>query len=127
MMAKKLRSAQRLSNAVITAARPDRPAQSIRLLADAAYGNGFAFRQRLRSLGLEFFLQIDLGQLVGWAQPVAVARKRKHWHVEPGQPPAKALAALWADQKPVQWHSAQQKPQPPLAQQKRVQVSVAGQ
>ncbi len=74
------------------------------VLGDYAYGINGQFRDGLRRLGLEFFLQIDLGQLVGWTRPVAVEKKRKHWHVRPGQPSAKGLAALWAEQKSADWH-----------------------
>ena len=74
------------------------------VFGDYAYGINGAFRDGLRGLGLEFFLQIDLGQLVGWTQPVAVEKKYKHWHVGPGQPPAKSLTALWSEQKSVAWH-----------------------
>jgi SRSO17 transposase len=75
------------------------------VLGDYVYGINGEFRDGLRRLGLEFFLQIDLGQLVGWTHPVAVEKKRKHWHVQPGQPPAKTLAALWSEQKAVNWHA----------------------
>ena len=75
------------------------------VLGDYVYGINGEFRDGLRRLGLEFFLQIDLGQLVGWTRPVAVEKKRKHWHVQPGQPPAKTLAALWSEQKAVNWHA----------------------
>jgi SRSO17 transposase len=75
------------------------------VLGDYAYGINGEFRDGLRRLGLEFFLQIDLGQLVGWSRPVAVEKKRKHWHMRPDQPPAKGLAALWSEQKSVAWHT----------------------
>jgi len=75
------------------------------VLGDFAYGINGPFRDGLRSLGLEFFLQIDHGQLSGWAHPVALERKRKFWHVKPGQPPAKGLAELWGEQKSVRWHA----------------------
>ena len=75
------------------------------VLGDYVYGINGEFRDGLKRLGLEFFLQIDLGQLVGWTRPVAVEKKRKHWHVRTGQPPPKTLAALWLEQKSVDWHS----------------------
>jgi len=75
------------------------------VLGDYAYGINGEFRDGLKRMGLEFFLQTDLGQLVGWARPVAVEKKRLHWHVRAGQPPAKTLAALWQEQKSVDWHA----------------------
>jgi SRSO17 transposase len=74
------------------------------VLGDYTYGINGEFRDGLRRLGLEFFLQIDLGQLVGWTRRVTVEKKYKHWHVRADQPPAKGLAALWAEQKTVDWH-----------------------
>lgn len=75
------------------------------VLGDYVYGINGEFRDGLRGLGLEFFLQIDLGQLVGWTQPVAVEKKRKRWHVVEGQAPSQSLAALWSGQKKVDWHA----------------------
>lgn len=75
------------------------------VLGDFVYGINGAFRDGLRKLGLEFFLQIDQGQLSGWPHPVAVEKKYKHWHVQAGQPPARNLAQLWAEQKSVRWHA----------------------
>lgn len=73
------------------------------VLGDFVYGINGPFRDGLRRLGMEFFLQIDQGQTSGWAEAVAVEKKHKHWHVVPGQPPAKRLARLWAEQKSVRW------------------------
>jgi SRSO17 transposase len=75
------------------------------VLGDFVYGINGPFRDGLRKLGLEFFLQIDQGQLVGWAHPVEVEKKTKHWHVKPGPPPAQSLVALWAQQKTIRWHA----------------------
>jgi SRSO17 transposase len=55
------------------------------VLADSAYGNNGAFRAGLRDLGLEFSLQIDPQPLTGWAQPVAVEKKRTRWQVREGE------------------------------------------
>ena len=38
------------------------------VLGDAAYGNGFAFRERLRELDLEFFLQVTPEEHKAWIQ-----------------------------------------------------------
>ena len=73
------------------------------VLGDNAYGINGEFRDQLRALGLEFFLQIDPKQITGWAQPVRVEKKRTHWHVVEGAPPASALFELWAGQKKIHW------------------------
>jgi SRSO17 transposase len=74
------------------------------VLGDFVYGINGPFRDGLRRLGMEFFLQIDQGQLSGWAHPVAVEKKHKYWHVARGQPSAKGLTQLWAEQKSIRWH-----------------------
>jgi SRSO17 transposase len=75
------------------------------VLGDNAYGINGEFRDQLRALGLEFFLQVDAHHLTGWAQPVKVEKQRTHWHVVAGAPAASTLLALWAGQKKVQWHA----------------------
>jgi SRSO17 transposase len=52
------------------------------VLADAAYGNGFGFRQRLRSLGLEFFLQVTPQAHSGWTEEVPPTLNGKYRTVE---------------------------------------------
>jgi hypothetical protein len=74
------------------------------VLGDNAYGINGAFRDGLRELGLEFFLQGDAQQLRGWAQPVALERKRTRWQVREPHPKALSLAQLFAGQKKAQWH-----------------------
>jgi SRSO17 transposase len=74
------------------------------VLGDNAYGINGAFRDGLRELGLEFFLQVDAQQLTGWAQPVALERKRTRWQVREPHPKALSLAQLFAGQKKVEWH-----------------------
>jgi SRSO17 transposase len=73
------------------------------VLGDNAYGINGEFRDQLRTLGLEFFLQIDPSQINGWAQPVPVAKKRTRWHVLAPTPAATPLLQLWAGQKAVKW------------------------
>ena len=75
------------------------------VLGDFVYGSNGPFRDGLRALGMEFFLQIDQGQLVGWTEPVELEKKHKYWHVKPGQPPAEGLAALWGRQKSIAWRA----------------------
>jgi SRSO17 transposase len=48
------------------------------VLGDAAYGDGFAFRQRLRELNLEFFLQVTPEEHLGWTQEVPTVLKGKY-------------------------------------------------
>jgi SRSO17 transposase len=75
------------------------------VLGDNAYGINGEFRDGLRALGLEFFLQIDPGQLLGWAQPVGLEKKRTRWHVAPKVPAAPTLLKLWATQPAVKWRA----------------------
>jgi len=48
------------------------------VLGDAAYGDSFAFRQRLRELNLEFFLQVTPQEHLGWTQEVPTVLKGKY-------------------------------------------------
>ena len=52
------------------------------VLADAAYGNGFAFRQRLRALGLEFFLQVTPQEHLAWTEEVPTRLNGKYRTVD---------------------------------------------
>ena len=49
-------------------------------------------------------MQVDAQQLTGWAQPVALERKRTRWQVRQPQSKALSLAQLFAEQKKPQWH-----------------------
>jgi len=73
------------------------------VLGDAAYGCNGPFREGLREKGLEFFLQVDARPLLGWAQAVALERKRTLWHVRADQPKPTSLAQLWAERKDPDW------------------------
>jgi SRSO17 transposase len=75
------------------------------VLGDNAYGINGEFRDQLRALNLEFFLQIDPAQITGWAHPVKVEKQRKLWHVAEGTPAASTLAQVWAGQKTVHWQA----------------------
>ena len=48
------------------------------VLGDAAYGDSFAFRQRLRELNLEFFLQVTSEEHLRWTQEVPTVLKGKY-------------------------------------------------
>ena len=74
------------------------------VLGDNAYGINGEFRDELRRLELEFFLQIDASQMTGWGQPVKLERKRTRWHAAESVPPAPTLFGLFAAQKAVKWH-----------------------
>jgi SRSO17 transposase len=75
------------------------------VLGDNAYGINGEFRDELRRLGLEFFLQVDADQLNGWAQPVALEKKRTRWQVAENTPPASTLKKLFAAQKSLKWQA----------------------
>ena len=75
------------------------------VLGDNAYGINGEFRDQLRALGLEFFLQIDPAQLNGWAHPVKLEKKRTRWHVADKSPEPLSLLKLFAAQKTVKWHA----------------------
>jgi SRSO17 transposase len=74
------------------------------VLGDSAYGDSGPFRDGLRRLDLEFFLQIDPRQTKGWARPVPIQKQRTLWKVRTGTPVPKTLLDLFADQKSVAWH-----------------------
>ena len=73
------------------------------VLGDGAYGINGAFRDGLRALKMEFFLQVDARALPGWTKPVALEKKRTLWHVREEQAPAQTLAALFASQRAMAW------------------------
>jgi SRSO17 transposase len=82
------------------------------VLADSAYGNGFAFRERLRQLQLEFFLQVTPQEHQGWTEEVPTTPKGNYRTVDPKSAPdarnlleiARALPeAAW---KPCAWKAA---------------------
>jgi len=74
------------------------------VLGDNAYGINGEFRDELRRLRLEFFLQVDADQITGWAHPVTLEKKRTRWHVPEDTLPAPTLMKLFAAQKAVKWH-----------------------
>lgn len=73
------------------------------VLGDTAYGISGEFRDGLRALNLEFFLQIDARKLIGWAEPPALEKKRTRRHVKEGEPAAQSLEKLWASQSRPDW------------------------
>jgi SRSO17 transposase len=79
------------------------------VLADSAYGDSTDFREALRALGLEFFVQVsDVGHKA-WSEPVVVERKTKRYHVVPSTPPARTLSEIAAGFKAADWKNCQWK------------------
>jgi SRSO17 transposase len=72
------------------------------VLGDSAYGDSADFRQGVRQLGLEFFLQVEPTHKA-WTEPVAVERKRTRYALARGAPSARALTEIVADFPPSQW------------------------
>jgi len=52
------------------------------VLGDSAYGDGFAFRARLRELKMEFFLQVTPEEHRGWTEEVPTTLKGKYRTVD---------------------------------------------
>jgi SRSO17 transposase len=73
------------------------------VLGDNAYGINGEFRDGVRALGMEFFLQVDPSQLNGWAQSVALEKKRTRWHVAANVPAPLSLLKVFAAHKAVKW------------------------
>jgi SRSO17 transposase len=92
--------ALKLIRAVLAEGVPRAP-----VLGDNAYGINGEFRDGLRALGMEFFLQVDPSQLNGWAQPVALEQKRTRWHVAANVSAPQSLLKVFAAQKAVKWRS----------------------
>jgi len=73
------------------------------VLGDSVYGDNAEFRQGLRHLGMEFFLQVDPGKHKGWNQAVPTELKRMRRHVSAEAPSAQTLTELTAVLPPGQW------------------------
>jgi SRSO17 transposase len=78
---------------LIEQARADQVAPAP-VLADAAYGNGFGFRQRLRALGVEFFLQVTPQEHPGWTEEVPTRLQGKYRVVVEAEDVPKARTLL---------------------------------
>lgn len=72
------------------------------MLGDSAYGDSSDFRQGLRQLGMEFFLQVESTHK-GWTEPVALERKRTRYSLAPDAPVSRTLAEIVASFTPQQW------------------------
>jgi SRSO17 transposase len=74
------------------------------VLGDSAYGDSADFREGVRQLGMEFFLQVEPTHKA-WTEPVALERKRTRYALAPHAPPARTLAEIVAGLAPSQWKS----------------------
>lgn len=74
------------------------------VLGDSAYGDSADFREGVRQLGMEFFLQVEPTHKA-WTEPVALQRKRTRYALAPGTPPAHTLAEIVARFPALQWRS----------------------
>jgi SRSO17 transposase len=81
------------------------------VLADSAYGDSSDFRDELRRLKLEFFVQVTGSSHKGWTSPVPTERKFKRRYVAASAPASATLEeiaagltdSLW---KPCSWKAA---------------------
>lgn len=72
------------------------------VLGDCIYGDSPEFREGVRQLGLEFFLQVS-GRHKAWTHPVRTEEKRVRRYVASGVPPAQTLAEIAASFLAEQW------------------------
>lgn len=72
------------------------------VLGDCVYGDSPEFRQGLRELGMEFFLQVSPTHKA-WTHRVPTEQKRTRHYLREGIPPARTLAEIAADWPPEQW------------------------
>jgi SRSO17 transposase len=79
------------------------------VLADSHYGDSTDFRQSLREMGFEFFLQVSGVGHKAWSEPVVTERKRKRYHVAASTPPPRTLAEITADFKEEDWKACRWK------------------
>lgn len=79
------------------------------VLGDAAYGDGSEFREGLRDLGLEYFLQVSPTSHLAWTQAPELVLKQKRRHVAMGQTAAESLLTIASQIEPAQWRPMQWK------------------
>lgn len=72
------------------------------VLGDCVYGDSPEFRQGLRELGMEFFLQVSPTHKA-WTRPVPTEPKRTRHYVREGTPPARSLTEIAATWPPDRW------------------------
>jgi len=72
------------------------------VLGDSAYGDSAEFRQGIRGLGMEFFLQVEPTHKA-WTEPVALERKRSRYALASNVPAARTLGEIVAGFPLQQW------------------------
>ena len=95
------RTKSELALALIEQAYTDRVCPAP-VLGDSAYGDSSDFRQGVRQLGMEFFLQVEPTHKA-WTEPVALERKRTRYALARDAPPARTLAEIVAGFPPALW------------------------
>lgn len=75
------------------------------VLGDGVYGNNSEFREGVRRLDMEFFLQVDGHLLKGWDHEVPRAMKRVRRHLAEDVPAAQTLAELTRAIPEAQWRN----------------------
>jgi SRSO17 transposase len=74
------------------------------VLGDSVYGDGFPFRERLRELKMEFFLQVSPEEHRGWIEEVPTTVKGKHRTVDQrNAPSARNLLEIALSLPAAQW------------------------
>ena len=76
------------------------------VLADKVYGDCYTFRAGLRSLELEYCLQVTASSLKAWSQPPDLERKQRRVHAVGDAAPAQTLQALAASIASSDWVEA---------------------
>jgi SRSO17 transposase len=79
------------------------------VLGDAAYGDNADFRAGLRTLGAEFFLQVDAAKHKGWNFEVPTELKQVRRHPAAEAPPSQTLVQIAAGFPVANWQSARWK------------------
>lgn len=74
------------------------------VLGDAVYGDGGDFRASLRSLGLEYFLQVTPTAHLAWLEPPDVRMAQKRLHLSKSQAPGQSLLDIARGIKAGEWH-----------------------
>lgn len=74
------------------------------VLGDEVYGASSELRRALRTLDLEYFLNVG-GDLLAWIRPVKTRFAKKYRDVAEGQPPATSLESLSRTLSGKQWRS----------------------
>jgi SRSO17 transposase len=74
------------------------------VLGDSAYGDSANFREGVRQLRMEFFLQVEPTHKA-WTEPVVLERKRTRYTLAPNAPPTRTLVEVVTHFPPPQWKS----------------------